>query len=181
MRDLSPQAAQRRLRISQVRGLRVQVLRLWRPKPALLKRLATALGADLPAEPNATSGERPRMLWMGPGEWCLLGGPAGLDAAVAKACGKELHHLSDVTDGRAIFAIEGPAATDLLSKGCSLDFHPQVFRPGTCAQSLLAQTRVLIERPAAAELFNVIIDRSVLAHVQGWLDFAAAEFLDQDA
>lgn len=181
MRDVSEHAADRQLRISQVRGVRVRVLRLWRPDAALLKRLEPVLEAPLPLEPNTTSGERLRMLWMGPGEWCLLGGGAGLERAVAEACGEELHHLSDVTDGRVIFTIEGPAAPDLLAKGCGLDFHPRAFPAATCAQSLLAQLRVLIERPTEAPLFNLIVDRTFLAHLQAWLEIAAAEFLDHDA
>lgn len=181
MRDVSEHAADRQLRISQVRGVRVQILRLWRPDAKLLKRLAKALGAELPLVPNTTSGDSLRMLWMAPAEWCLLGGPADLDKAVAEACGDALHHLSDVTEGRAIFTIEGPAASELLSKGCSLDFHPRVFRPTACAQSNLAQLRVLIERPTEAPLFNLIVDRTFLAHLQDWFAIAAAEYLDQDA
>jgi sarcosine oxidase subunit gamma len=181
MRDVSENAANRRLRISQVRGVRIRVLRLWRPDAAVLKRLKPVLEAALPLEPNATAGERIRLLWMGPGEWTLLGGPAGLDQAVAGACGQSLHHLSDVTEGRVMLTIEGPAAPDLLAKGCGLDFHPRVFRPATCAQSQLAQLRVLIERPTEAPLFNLIVDRTQFAHLQGWMQLAAAEFLDPDA
>lgn len=181
MRDISEHAADRQLRISQVRGVRVRVLRLWRPDAGLLKRLAPVLEAELPLEPNATAGERLRLLWMGPGEWTLLGGGGGLEQAVTEACGEALHHISDVTEGRAILTIEGPAAPDFLAKGCSLDFHPRVFRPATCAQSLLAQLRVLIERPTEAPLFNLIVDRTHLAHLQAWMQIAAAEFLDPEA
>lgn len=181
MRDVPAPAASRRLNISELQGVRVQVLRLWRPEAAVLKRLAKVLGSELPLQPNATSGERPRLLWMAPGEWALLGAPEELDGKVAEACGRALHHLADVSDGRAVLAVEGAAAPDLLSKGCSLDFHPRAFPPGTCAQSLLAQTRVLVERPTEAPLFNLILDRSFQAHLQAWLKLAAAEFLDQAA
>jgi sarcosine oxidase subunit gamma len=146
----------------------------------LLKRLGRILEAEPPLAPNTTSGKRPRVLWMGPEEWCLLGGPDGLEQSVADACGDGLHHLADVTEGRAVFAVEGAAAADLLAKGCSLDFHPRVFAAGTCAQSLLAQLRVLIERPTEAPLFNLIVDRTFQAHLQAWMQFAAAEFLGQD-
>lgn len=181
MGDVPEHAADRQLRISQVQGVRVQVLRLWRPDVRLLKRLKEVFGADLPIEPNTTAGEHVRLLWTGPGEWTVLGGSPGLEQDLATACGEALHHLADVTEGRAILTIKGQAAPDLLAKGCSLDFHPRVFRAGTCAQSPLAQLRVLIERPTEAPLFNLIVDRTQLAHLQGWLGVAAAEFLDQDA
>jgi len=117
------------------------------------------------------------------GPWRMDGAErrAGLEQDLAAVCGEALHHLADVTEGRAILAIEGPAAPAVLAKGCSLDFHPRVFRAGTCAQSLLAQLRVLIERPSEAPLFNLIVDRTQLAHLQAWLDVAGAEFLDPEA
>lgn len=181
MGDASDLAAGLRLRISEVRDVAVRILRLWRPDAALLKRLEPVLGAALPLEPNTAAGGASRILWMGPGEWVLLGGPAALDRAVSEACGEALHHLADVTDGRTILRIEGMAAADLLAKGCSLDFHPRAFRPGSCAQSLLAQVRVLIERPSEAPSFNLVVDRTQLAHLNAWLDLAAAEFLDLEA
>jgi sarcosine oxidase subunit gamma len=181
MLDLSEHPAGHRLSISEVAGVRVRVLRLWRRDAALLERLSQVLGAELPLAPNTAAGANPRMLWMGPGEWRLLGGSDSLDEAVAEACGDALHHLADVTDGQIIFAIEGPAAPDLLAKGCSLDFHERAFPAGTCAQSLLAQLHVLIERPGEAPLYKLIVDRTVQAHLQAWMQLAAAEFLDQDA
>lgn len=181
MRDLPEHAVDRQLRISQVQGVRVRVLRLWRPDARLLKRLNKVFGSDLPVAPNATAGERVRLLWTGPGEWTVLGCAPRLEQDLAAACAEALHHLADVTEGRAILTIEGPAAPDLLAKGCSLDFHPRVFRAGTCAQSPLAQLRVLIERPTEAPLFNLIVDRTQLAHLQAWLDVAGAEFLGPEA
>jgi sarcosine oxidase subunit gamma len=181
MRDDFEQAAGKQLRISETPGVRVRILRLWRPDAALVDRLEPVLGARLPVEPNTTSAGDARILWMAPGEWTLLGGPADLDQGVAQACGEALHHLSDVTEGRACLTIEGPAAPDLLASGCSLDFHPLAFRPATCAQSLLAQVRVLIDRPTEAALFDLIVDRSQLAHLQAWLQLAAAQFQDHDA
>src|SRR5689334_18840008 len=114
MRDVVDHTAGRQLRISETAAARVRILRLWRPDAALLRRLEKALGVTVPLEPNTTAGENPRLLWMGPGEWAVLGGTAELDQLVADACGEALHHLSDVTEGRACLTIAGPAAPDLL-------------------------------------------------------------------
>lgn len=181
MRDVAEHTASGRLRISEIRGLSVHILRLWKPQPALLKRLARALGAPPPTTPNTTAGDSPRLLWMGPAEWAVLDAPPGLAERIAEACGGELHHLSDVTDGRVVLMIEGPAAPDLLAKGCSLDFHPRAFPAKTCARSLLAQLPVLIERPDEAAAFRLIFDRTHLAHLDAWLNVAKAEFLDPAA
>lgn len=181
MRDVAEPVANGRLRISFDRGVAVHILRLWRPKAAVLKRLAKALGAPLPTRPNATSGDTPRLLWMGPEEWALIGADAGVAQRVAEACGEDLHHLSDVSDGRIVVTIAGTAATELLSKGCSLDFHQRTFAPATCARSLFAQLPVLIERPGDEPAFRLIFDRTQFAHLDAWLNIASAEFLDPAA
>lgn len=180
MDDVTEPGRNDRLRISETPAS-VRVLRLWRPDQETLRRLVPVLGAALPTTPNTTAGAATRLLWMGPGEWALIGGDTALDQRIASACGEALHHLADVTDGRAILLIEGDDAPDLMAKGCSLDFHPRAFPGGTCAQSLFAQLRVLIERPSDAPAFRVIVDRTYLAHLRAWLQSAAAEFLDPSA
>lgn len=181
MRDVAEQVAGGRLRISVAEDVRIHILRLWRPEAAVLTALGKALGAPLPVRPNTVSGDEPHMLWMGPGEFCLIGAGPEIEAKVAKACKGALYHLADVGDGRAVLTIEGAEASELLSKGCSLDFHPRGFPTGTCAQSPLAQTRALIERSADGRSFNVIIDRTFLAHLQGWLQVATLDFVDAGA
>lgn len=178
MRDVADHASGDRLRISRPEGLSVHVLRLWRPDAATLGALEGALGAPLPTAPNTAAGDSPRLLWMGPEEWAVIGAGEGLADRVASACGAALHHLADVTDGRVLIDIEGPAAPDLMAKGCGLDFHPRGFPGGTCAQSLFAQLRVLIERPSDAPAFRLVVDRTYLAHLDAWLRAAGAEFLE---
>lgn len=178
MRDIAEHAAGDRLRISRPEGLSIHILRLWRPDAGTLRGLEAALGSALPTAANTAVGDIPRLLWMGPEEWAIIGAGEGLADRVAAACGAALHHLADVTDGRVLITVEGPAAPDLLAKGCGLDFHPRGFAGGTCAQSLFAQLRVLIERPTDAPAFRLVFDRTYLAHLDAWLQTASAEFLE---
>jgi sarcosine oxidase subunit gamma len=60
-----------------------------------------------------------------------------------------------------------------LAKGCTLDFHPRVFRPGTCAQSGLAKANVLIRLGDDPDSFDVVVRRSFADYLLRWLRHAA--------
>jgi aminomethyltransferase len=84
----------------------------------------------------------------------------------------ELVTVTDITHGRADLLLIGPQCTELLSRLCSLDFHPSQF-PDLCAkQSSLAKTRQLILRhdlkpPDGSPIpaFSLIGPRSLAAYL----------------
>lgn len=67
-----------------------------------------------------------------------------LTGAVEKS--GELVTVTDITHGRADLLLVGPRSTQLLSRLCSLDFHPDHFPDLTAKQSSAAKTRQLILR-----------------------------------
>lgn len=144
--------------------------------------LGRAFGVSWPVEPNTmTTHDGYSVLWTAPGQWVIMDCPAAtVVERAANACGSTLHLVSDVTDGRVGFEVEGALSRDLLSKGCSLDLHPRVFKAGACAQALLAQVPVLLYRPQGApdatEIFRLYADVSVACHLRGWFRDAALEF-----
>jgi sarcosine oxidase subunit gamma len=70
----------------------------------------------------------------------------------------------------------GPGAREVLAKGCTLDLHPDEFKPGACAQSGLAKASVLLamidERPS----FEIKVRRSFAEYVLLWLNYSGREF-----
>ncbi len=58
----------------------------------------------------------------------------------------ELMTVTDVTHGLADLRLIGPRCTELLSRLCSLDFHPSQFPDLSARQSSVAKTRQLILR-----------------------------------
>src|SRR5690606_28963073 len=76
---------------------------------------------------------------------------------------------SEVSDGWACFQIEGPRAGEVLAKGCSLDLHPRVFRPGRTARTLLGYAPILLDAVDAGPRFDVYVDRSLAEHLWRWL------------
>jgi sarcosine oxidase, subunit gamma len=137
-------------------------------------------GLRLPLEPNRfTENDRAIALWLGPDEWLLVV-PWGTEQTVTKTlCQAGREHffaITDISHGLTAVNISGPGAIDTLSKGCSLDLHPSVFRSGCCAQTLLAKAGVVIRRVESPHSFDLIVRRSFAEYLVLWLQDAGAEY-----
>jgi sarcosine oxidase subunit gamma len=149
----------------------VRILRLRRPSRELLTRLGGVLGMPPPTAPNTAAGREPRLLWLAPGEWAVVGrARPDLPQALAAACGGALHDLADLMAGWTAFRVIGEGAAELMAKGCSLDLHPAAFGADRCGRTLMAQVPVLIAREP--EGFVIYVDRSFAGHMRAW--FASA-------
>lgn len=132
-----------------------------------------------------TSGEGVCALWLGPDEWLVTTsgtedaggtGDAGLLARLDGALTGHRASVVDVSDGRTVIVLRGARARDVLAKGCSLDLHPRQFRPGRCAQTLLARAGVLIHQTDPDPVYDIHVDRSYAQYLWTWFEDAAAEF-----
>jgi sarcosine oxidase subunit gamma len=148
---------------------------------ALMARLTMALGARPPTEPNTavvSDDGTLHVLWLAPDEWLILGepdtGPA-LEAAMRDAIDDGPGGVVDVSANRTTLSVSGPRARDLLAFGCSLDLHERHFKPGMCAQTLLARANVIIVPvgPAVEPAFRVLVRPSFAAYLAAWLTDAA--------
>lgn len=144
--------------------------------PAFMQAVEQAIGVAPPTEPNTVAGlgQGRRILWLGPDEWLVAG---DADAAALASATEGLHAaVVDVSDGRAVIAISGPDAGDLLAKGCPLDLHPTVFAPGRCAQTLIAHAHVIIHRTDETPRYEIYVHRSFADYLWRWLEDAAREY-----
>lgn len=119
--------------------------------------------------------------WRGPDEWLLVGAD-GFDAkALGDALQDSRHALVDVSSGQTVIEVAGPGARDTLAAGCTLDLHPDAFRPGDCAQTLIAGCSVLLARHAGDDDdagYRLVVRRSFAAHLWLWLHDAARQSAD---
>lgn len=123
------------------------------------------------------------LLWLGPDEWLVVG-PAGSEAALAArltaAVGPHGGTVTDVTESRTTITVAGPRARDVLAKGCPIDLHPRRFRPGDCAQSLLARVGVILLRAddatGAVPRFELHVLRSMADYLWRFLEDAGQEY-----
>ncbi len=148
---------------------------------AMMARLTDAIGGRLPTEPKTAvvsdDGTR-HVLWLGPDEWLILSepdtGPA-LEEAIRDAIGDGPAAVVDVSANRTTLSVSGPRARDLLAFGCSIDLHERYFKPGMCAQTLLARANVIIVPvgPAVEPAFRVLVRPSFATYLAAWLTDAA--------
>ena len=139
-----------------------------------------ALGLVLPTEPNtvAVNGEM-LALWLGPDEWLVVTPPSAqtrLSESLEAALDGKHAAVTDVTGGQTVITLSGPRARDVLAKGCPLDLHPAVFKPGHCAQTLVAKANVTIRCVDGSPAFELIVRRSFAEYMALWLHDAAQDY-----
>lgn len=151
-------------------------------KGAAADAVGLTLGLQLPLEPNTVvrAGEL-TALWLGPDEWLLVGPPGSerdLESRIRAAAGDDDPvSVIDVSAQRTTLLVAGPRARDLLAHGCSLDLHPRAFTPGSCAQTTLGRTQVvLVARDEPRAGFWVLVRSSFAGYLADWLLDAATEF-----
>ena len=139
-----------------------------------------ALGLALPTEPNTVvSGGEMVALWLGPDEWLVVT-PPGAQTRLSESLEAALEGMhvavTDVTGGQTVMMLSGPRARDVLAKGCPLDLHPAVFKPGHCAQTLVAKANVTIRCVDDSPSVDLIVRRSFAEYMALWLHDAALEY-----
>lgn len=157
-----------------------------RGRPAdgeFVKAVASVFGVDLPLSPNAIAGSgEHRVFWLGPDEWLVVapdGRASEFETRFRSACANDPWcAIVDVSNNTTGFTLAGPAARDVLAKGCPLDLHPRVFGPAQCAQSVLAGTRVLLAAGSRPESFELRVRNSFARYLVAWLADAIHEFSD---
>ena len=147
-----------------------------RCSPRVAERVGAALGVPLPTTPNTVGSKGQRsILWLAPDEWLVVDeGSAATEREVRAAFAPDWGAVTDVSANRVLFELSGPSARDTLARGCPLDLHPRVFRPGTCAQTLLARTAVIVWQTDAAPTFRLLVRASFAEHVRRWLSDATS-------
>jgi sarcosine oxidase subunit gamma len=151
-----------------------------------LRRIAAAFGEELPTTPNtvATAGIR-QLLWLGPDEWLVIGPDSDarwIERALRSALGEPdpgatgFGSVVNVSAGRTILELSGPAAREVLEKGCALDLHPLAFRPGQCAQTLVSRAEVILHQTSDTPTYRLLVRTSFARYLAFWLLDAMQEF-----
>lgn len=138
-----------------------------------------ALGQSLPVEPNTIATGDQSLFWLGPDEWLIVASAAAIEnllSGLADAMAEIHSAVNDVSGGNTAIRLVGSDTRRLFAKGCTLDFHPDVFGPGRFAQSGLGKASVLVGLLDDAPTFELIVRRSFAGYVVNWLRHAGREF-----
>jgi sarcosine oxidase, subunit gamma len=143
-----------------------------------------ALGGELPAAPctstrgtstRGTSGQvgEVEVLWLGPDEWLVIAAPQRqreLEGLLRTAIGGEHGAVVDVSAQRTALSLSGPAAREVLARGCAIDLDPRIAPAGTCVQTLLARTGLtIVVRDERASDFLLLVRASFAQYLAAWL------------
>lgn len=158
--------------IREIGPLGMIVLRAKPGIPGLAEAIAAATGCAVPEKRRIVlNGERAAG-WMGPDEYLLILPRAEAPAAV-RTIGEKLvgqHHLAaDISDMRAVFAIEGEKAAEVLMKLTPADVS--ALEPGELRRSRTAQVAAAFW--AEGQGFRLVCFRSVAAYMFGLLSHSA--------
>lgn len=137
--------------------------------------------AALPtAASTAVDGADTTVIWFGPDEWLVTSTTRGgedLEAQLREAVAEHDGAAVDVSAQRTTLRLRGAHARDVLAKGCSLDLHPSVFRPGAAAQTMLGLAAVvLIPLDDNATDYRILVRSSFARYLAEWLVDAAEEY-----
>ena len=166
------------VRLSEIRGVGKIDLRGDPGDRGFMGGVGRTLDLLLPTEPcqSATQGDV-SALWIGPDQWLITcPGDQIRDVAEKLADATLGIHASvaEISAGRTLFRLAGPSALDVLAKGCPLDLHPRVVKPGYVAGSVLAKITALIHLREAS-VVDIYLGRSFADYLWAWLEEAGAD------
>lgn len=139
--------------------------------------VAAGLGLD-PTPGQASEIQVGRALWLAPGAWMVVA-ERDEEGVLYRSLCAQLQDVAAVVDqshGRTVLRLAGRRARDVLAKGCRLDLHPRVFRPGTCAQTVIAQMAVLLHQDDERPTYDLCVFAGYAVDFLAWLTSSAAEF-----
>ena len=168
-----------RFGLNELRFRGVVNLRVRRDDPAARQAVESALGASLPKVGKAWVVGDATLYGIGPDEWLAVGGHGPATAQrLRDASAGQFVGVTDVTENYTTFVASGPAAREILAKGCPLDLHPKQFQPGDVAGSVIAKATVvlnLVSEEAGDARFEVLVRRSFADYLFRWLEDAARD------
>jgi len=131
-------------------------------------------GRPVPEAMNTWLGDDPVICRVAPDTWLVISAmheAADLIDAVRTACARRSFAVTDLSDANVTIAVEGPRAIEILLRGCGLDI--EMLGSDACARTRFAQLPVLLRR-AAADRYELTVDRPAAKYLFDWLQDAAA-------
>ncbi|KOV90191.1 sarcosine oxidase subunit gamma [Nocardia sp. NRRL S-836] len=146
--------------------------------------LAAALGVEFPAAAcTFTAGTGPfgavEVLWLGPDEFLVVAAPdrqVQIEEVLRGALGAARGSVVDTSAQRTTVVLQGPRVRDVLAHGCAVDLHPAAAPVGTCVQTLLARTGIVLQVTGPDQV-TLLVRSSFAEYLAAWLSDACVEYL----
>lgn len=149
------------------------------PASEAAARIEKTLGAALPAACGDTATAGPHTVtWLGPDEWLIVSQDevTALETESREALGDGPGSVVDVSANRTTLELSGPAARQVLEKGCPLDLHPRSFGPGRAVSTTVGPVAVLLWQVDDAPTYRLFPRSSFADYLARWLIDAMSEY-----
>ena len=148
-------------------------LRIDPENKSLISELRQVLNVLLPNKPNTFyQHENIKAIWLGPNEWLIAedieNNNTELLRSLNKIVGSINGSVTDISEQRTIFRLEGKKINILLSKFITLDLDNIFNKPRRVAQTIFVKVPVLICKindDFNSNIFDIFINRSHTKYV----------------
>jgi sarcosine oxidase subunit gamma len=140
-------------------------------------RIEKTLGTSLPRYCGHTTTSGPHtVFWLGPDEWLVLSQVDETIVDLRAALEADAGSVVDVSANRTTLELSGPAAREVLEKGCPLDLHPRAFAPGQAVSTTVGPVPVLLWQVDDVPTYRLFPRSSFADYLARWLVDAMSEY-----
>jgi len=147
------------LRISEVKELTIIQVVQYKKSKAEFKTINID-GIKFPEQIlTVNSNEKTRILWNAPRTWLVMSKKENINQMIKENCEAKDFAITDISHSRAAIQIEGAEASEILKKGCSINFND--LKKNNCASTVFQGINILIDKVKdKPEAFNLFALRS---------------------
>jgi methylglutamate dehydrogenase subunit D len=161
------------------RGLKLRVIAaLSGEGPVVEETVHKITGLELPHGPKRVVAKGLALIGTAPGQWLAVAEDESsrqmLDVLAQQLVGHAA--ITEQSDSKAVIRISGARARDVMAKGCSLDLHSRVFKPGDAATTPIALIDCQLWQIDDAPSYDLAVASSFAESFWSWLASSAAEF-----
>ncbi len=137
-------------------------------KIATLTKLKMGDGHASPGDEHHT------IMPVGPGRYLISATKPDLVARCRKAITPQLGAVIDLSHGRIVIRVEGPAVEWVLAKGIAVDFSLEAFPLASCIAASHHEIGLTIRR-VDEDIFDILVFTSLARSFWHWLEKASGE------
>ena len=161
------------------RGLKLCIIAaLSGQEPAVQEIFHKITGLELPRGPQRVVAKGLALIGTAPAQWLAIAEDESskqtLDALANDLAGHAA--ITEQSDSKAVIRISGVRAREVLAKGCSLDLHPRVFKPGDAVTTAIALIDCQLWQIDDVPSYDLAVPSSFAESFWSWLAASAAEY-----
>jgi sarcosine oxidase subunit gamma len=145
--------------------------------PQIEEKVRKLVRLGLPKGPKRVTVKGLALIGTAPGQWLAVAEGAAsrkmLDALAKQLAGHAA--ITEQSDSKVVIRLSGSCAREVLAKGCSLDLHPRVFKPGDAATTPIALIDCQLWQIDDTPSYDLAVPSSFAGSFWSWLTASAAE------